>query len=210
MNLTALPPIPWSHTLTEIGSIWHWDTAHFIVTVTGDDRSFFYKISDKSSGIERPFTDGRARSFEQAEMLVRETIGKAYPPGLGYQLYAGYLATTFRLGNGTDFDFGPWIGQEVTITAIDADGSDRSFTGHVSINHYDVILDISDRTLKISPTRILRVEGTAYTAPVSPASAPRAGRTYPGTMEPGCTGSPGFMPGMVDHFGITCPIHERT
>lgn len=210
MNLTALPAIPWSHTLTEIGSIWKWETAHFVVTVTGDQRSCYYKISDKSSGSERPFTDGQARTFEQAETLVRETVGKAYPPGLGYQAYAGYLATTFRLGNGKDFDFGPWIGKTISLTAIAADGTDQTFTGTAGVEHYDIILTIDGRALRVSPTRIVNVTGVGYTPPANQATPPRAGRTYEGSVVPGCTGTPGFMPGMVDHASVTCPIHERS
>jgi hypothetical protein len=208
---TALPPIPWSHETSDFGSVWRWQTPHFVVTVNGDHRSCYYQISDLTSGQDKPFDDGQAATFEQAEMLIRATIGKAYRPALGYQTYAGTLATTFTLGNGRAADLSPYLRQDTRVIVLDADNHERTYTGIASVEHYELLLANGDTIIRISPSHIIGIElNTAFANRATrPSTFTRtAGRTFTGLVEPGCTGTPGFLANTVDHTARNCPIHE--
>lgn len=206
----SLPAIPWSHESSEFGSVWVWETNHFIVTVNGDQRSCYYQISDKSAnpgGSPKPLADGQAATFEQAERLIRGTIGKAYDPRLGYQTFAGPLATTFQLGNHEQVDLGIYSGQQVEVTVMNADGSEETYEGTAQIQHYDFLLESGPITMRITPTYITSIKFTNAGRPV--VVAPRANRTIKGKVEGGCTGRPGFLSGTVEHTGLICPVHEE-
>lgn len=211
VGTSSLPPIPWSHETSDFGSVWVWETPHFVVTVNGDARSCYYQIADKSANPGQPpapLSDGRAATFEQAEQLIRETIGKSYKPTLGYGQYAGPLATTFTIGTGQTVDLGPYANQEVDVTTIGTNGNDVTYRGTAKISHYELLLNTGSVTIRISPTYIRGIsllgrqtKQIATTRPVN--------RTVQGRVEPGCTGRPGFMPGTVEHTGLICRIHEE-
>jgi hypothetical protein len=209
---SSLPAIPWNHESGDFGSVWRWETPHFIITVNGDRRSCYYTIEDKSTGMPRPFDDGQAATFEQAEMLLRGTLGKAYPANLGYQVYAGPLATTFTLGNGHPTNLGVYTNTDVRVTVLDEHSREQTLTGVASVDHYDLLLRTPEATYRISPSHIVAITANRATArqdtPTGPAGTRRAGRTYDGYLAPGCTGTPGFMAGTVDHTGPRCPVHE--
>lgn len=207
----SLPAIPWAHQISEFGSIWRWETQHFVVTVNGDTRSCYYQIADKTAnpaGPAKPFADGQAATFEQAEQMIRSTIGKAYKPALGYTAFAGALATTFRIATGKDIDLGFYTGHKVVVTVLSPDGTDQEYTGTASVQHYELVLT-GTQTFKISPSHIasIRISGRTASTPLS--SRPKANRNVQGNVTPGCTGKVGFMPGTVEHTGRVCPVHEE-
>lgn len=205
---TALTPIPWAHSTTDFGSVWEWETPHFIVTVTGNERSCYYRIMDKSSGEPKPYADGQTASFAQAEKLIRATIGKAYPPVLGYGEYAGHLATTFMLGTGEEADLAVYVGRPIVVEVNDH-GTVAAYRGIGGIDCYYLTLSVDGETLLVNPNRITSIRPadgvrTSHTR----GSSAIAGRAYQGDVVRGCTGSAGFIPGTVEHFGLPCPIHE--
>lgn len=211
MVSSTLPAIPWAHSSSDFGSVWRWETPHFIITVNGDHRSCYYTIADKSAAPgspPRPLADGTAATFEQAERQIRETIGKAYHPSLGYQPYAGGLATTFTLATGQRVDLGEYADQLVTLTVSTPDGQGTTdYTGTVAFEHYELILTTGNIRIRISPTYIHAIRLIKRTtASVVPT---RVNRTVEGQLVPGCTGVPGFIGGTVEHTGIPCPIHEN-
>lgn len=208
---SSLPAIPWDFDKSDLGSHWIWDTQHFTVVVNGDSRSFYYQISDKSANPSGPpqfLADGQAASFEQAEKLIRGTIGKAYNPPLGYQHFAGPLATTFTLGTGKQADLGIFIGQNVEVVTLNQDGTEKTYKGIGSVDHYDFILQMATDSVRISPSYILSVKTTGSRNTIS-AKAPSTTRTFSGKIVPGCTGRLGFLPNTVEHVGSICPIHEE-
>lgn len=208
---SSLPAIPWAHETSDFGSVWVWETPHFIVTVNGDARSCYYQIADKSARPDQPpapLADGQAATFEQAEQLIRETIGKSYKPTLGYGHYAGPLATTFRIGTGSLLDLAPYANHEVDVTTIGPDGNDVSYRGKAKISHYELLLDTGALTIRISPTYLRTINLVGRNTMQAPVARP-VNRTVQGTLEPGCTGRPGFMPGTIEHVGLVCRIHEE-
>jgi hypothetical protein len=205
----SLPAIPWSHQRGDFGSVWVWETSHFLVTVTGNDRSCYFTIADKSAdpaGAPKPLADGQAATFEQTENQIRATLGKAYNPTLGYGHYAGPLATTFTLGSGTDVDLGRFVGQLVDVACINPDGTETMYRGTARVEHYELILDQGAVKLRILPSYIASITqvGTA-TMSRGPLAALR---TMTGTVTVGCTGRPGYLIDTVEHSGPACPIHE--
>ena len=206
-----LPAIPWVHEAADFGSVWIWETPHFIVTVNGDTRSFYYTIGDKTSpaadGHPRMLTDGQASTFEQAERGIRGTIGKSYPPNIGYAYYAGSLATTFTIATGQNIDLGVYAGQTITVTTLNPDGTRTDYTGTASIQHYDLILTMGTSAIRISPSYIAAIKPMGKIVPTT--AQGKVNRTMKGRVVPGCTGTPGFMGGTVDHTGRICPIHEE-
>lgn len=211
----VLAPIPWTHETSEFGSVWQWENPTFVVTVNGDMRSFYWTIADKSAnpqGAPRPFADGTAASFEQAERSIRETIGKAYPPALGFRQYAGSLATTFVIGTGETIDLGTFEGRKVKVSVASREGEDEVYRGTAKVEHYELVLISGDEALRISPTYIMEIEPEGFGGPsMRPTTVSGTGnRTIQGRIEPGCNGTPGFMAGTVEHRGPICPIHEES
>lgn len=211
----VLAPIPWTHDTSEFGSVWQWENDTFLVTVNGDMRSFYWTIADKSANPDaapRPFADGTAGSFEQAERSIREVIGKAYPPSLGFAKFAGALATTFVIGTGESVDLGSFVGRKVKVTVASREGPDEIYRGTAKVEHYELILISGDEALRISPSFLLGIEPEGFGGPsMRPTSVGTSGtRTIQGRKEPGCTGTPGFMAGTIEHRGPICPIHEET
>lgn len=213
VNSSVLPPIPWDHVSGEMGSSWTWETPHFLVRVTGDARSCYYAIMDKVAAQPgenpRVIADGQTSTFEQAENMVRGTIGKSYKPSLGYAVYAGPLATTFTISSGQPVDLGVYAGQRVAVTVLNRDGAQTTFEGVASVVHYDFVLTIGNRAVKISPPFIVTVERAGAPRDRQSPPGPRVSRTVTGDMVPGCTGRPGFLAGTVEHEGRLCPVHEN-
>ena len=206
----AVPAIPWAHSTDDFGSVWVWDTPHFIVTVNGNDRSYYYTIADKSAaapGATKVLSDGQAATFMQAETMIRSTIGKSYHPGLGYLPFAGSLATTFLLANGQETDLGPYVGARVDVTVLQRDGTRETHTGIAKVQHYDLLLEQPAGTLRISPSFVVDIRLVGSRQPT--VATVRLNRTYPGRVTPGCTGVAGFIADTVDHHALTCPIHEE-
>jgi hypothetical protein len=199
---------------SDLGAVWQWDTDTFLIVVNGDKRSFYWTISDKSGqpdGSLRPFADGQAASFDDAERGLRETIGKAYPPSLGFQDYAGPLATTFMIGTGQQVDLGQYAGLHVTVQVANPGSPDVQYSGRAHVQHYDFVLTNGDDAVHITPSYIMRV--TPVGVPGGRSQARYVGqqtavRSCPGTVSRACTGVPGFLAGTVDHHGPTCPVHE--
>lgn len=196
------------HQLSEETAVWLWDTDVFEVRILGDVHSCYYTITDKWEDPAKPriIGDGRTASFHQAENRVREMIGKAYPESLGYRKYAGHLATTFMIANGTYMDFGPYEGKAVTIEVYTNSETTSAISGELRIDNYYLAIVRGKTHITVRPTHVksltvMRAGGEIKADKVS-------GRTYRGKWEDGCTGTPGFLSGTVDHADTLCPIHE--
>lgn len=157
----TLPPIPWAHSTAELGSVWRWETPDFFVVVNGDGRSFYWVLSDTSVDPEaeaKVIGDGQAATFEQAERSIRETIGKAYPPRMGYLHFAGPLATTFVLADGQAHDLEEFIGRRVQVTIAERGWDGKECRGVASVEHYDLVLTTPEEITRISPSYIMKIE----------------------------------------------------
>jgi hypothetical protein len=206
--ILSLLPIPWTHETSELGSIWNWGTTHFAVRVIGDMRSFYYSISQKTAaGIEKPFADGNATTFAQAEEQIRGTIGKAYDSRLGYRGFAGQYATTFMLATGEVINLAPYLDKRVFVTVLNPDGSESRYEGLASVVHYELVLLDNNEEIAIAPSYINKIE--VINNLNLQIFLPKVGRITQGRVSAGCTGRPGFMPDTVEHDGHICPIHEE-
>lgn len=214
MIKNTLPAIPWAHSTADFGSIWRWQTPHFNVTVNGSNRSCYYVISSiNEDGTLEPFADGSTAHFAEAELLIRETIGKAYSKALGYQGYAGYLATTFMISTSEKIDFAPYFGKLLNLEVYirdEASGEvqEETLKGFISVEHYDIIFEGQGKVLRISPTFIKSIT-LARIAELPKNKETYLDRIYNGSVVPGCTGRFGSFPGVVEHYGNICPIHEK-
>lgn len=209
----SLPAIPWTHQAGDFGSVWIWESDSFLVTVNGDMKSFYWTLADKNEEPDKPpkpFADGQAKTFEQAEQSIRETIGKAYPPSLGYQVYAGYLANTFTISTGEKKDFTEYLGRTVAVVVASREGPDVTYRGKAHVEHYDFVLVNGKEAIHISPSYIISItiEGKAAPATVKKVVTLTSGRITQGRATAGCTGKTGFLPGTVEHYGAPCPVHE--
>ena len=205
----SLPAIPWIHSSSEFGSVWIWETRNFIVTVNGSEQSCYYVITNKSQKEQnmRPFADGRAGTFQEAEELIRETIGKAYNPNLGYQGYAGYLATTFRISTGQKLDLGQYINKDVEVKVVNSLGKTDSYFGVASVKNYEFMVTKDNKVTKIPPAYIREV---IIPEKIVQKTLPSISyRIFSGHVTQDCNGIIGKMEGTVEHYSGRCPIHER-
>lgn len=223
-------PVPWTFTDSPGILLWTWITDHFVARITGteveneDDpdgrriiRSYHWDLSDKirtNQGLPRLLIDGSAPSFEEAESLVREHVGKCYDPRLGYRKFAGPLAFTFALSTGERLDVTQYIGTRCAVTVLMPDATEKTVTGDFDVANYKWRLTSPEHVLEIIPEHVVRITNRSEAAERATAitrndSYSGIGRIYTEEPKPGCTGVPGFMMGTVDHAGAPrCPIHE--
>lgn len=208
----GLPVIPWRYEDLHLLRRWLWETPHFVATITNEGPTFAWDIGDLIvpwQGEPRILAEGYAGDFTTAEREVRETVGKSYPPALGYRRYAGSLATTFTIATGERVDLGEFNGTVAVVTVRDRTGHDHTLVGHVRVVHYELLMETTDgRHLRILPAHIIRITSETGGGPSSSTTHTGVGRLYHGHITPGCTGHPGYLPGTVDHSGETCPVHE--
>lgn len=229
--MTALAePIPWTFTDSPGILLWTWLTEHFAARVTGSEvdneddpdgrriiRSYHWDVSDlmrTNQGLPRLLVEGTCESFEQAEILVREHVGKLYDPRLGYRRYSGALAFTFALSTGERVDVSEYVGTACSVTVLMPDRSERTVTGDLDVIHYKWRLSTPEQVLEIVPEHVVKITNRSEIAERATAitrmdSYSGIGRIYNEEPRRGCTGRPGFTMGTVDHAGAPrCPIHE--
>lgn len=215
MTPEGLVAIPWRYVDLDLLEVWLWETEHFEAKVTAEPNSFSWDVSDlvvSDDGHPRWLTGGRTVDFASAEQALREVIGKSYPVRFGYRPYAGDLATTFVVATGRALDLGPFHGTRALVTVRMPGGSDQSFLGQCTIEHYEMLLALdSGQRLRIQPSYIVGVTGENGASSTSTGSAHVGiGRIYRGRFVPGCTGTPGFLPDTIDHAGARCQVHEAS
>ena len=214
--------IPWDFSESALISVWVWNEPHFEARIFAegrDDRkAYSWKIVDKTQGQEIPFDSNMVGTFAEAQTEIVEVIGKSYDPRLGYQAYAGELATTFAVADGTRFDFGPIRGANIVLKYIDKDGEERVVVGSIQIDHYDIlVVQDAANALRLPPQKIKDI--LEEFSAVSYLQQQRRDDKYrphgqKGVMKAeykrGCTGRPGLDPGTVVHSSGDpyCPVHN--
>lgn len=215
--------VPWIHRSNPLVTSWVWETPHFTATIFSEGltekKMFNWKVSDKSSGSPVPFDSSTAKDFNEATQTLLEVIGKSYDRVLGYQEYAGDLATSFKVYDGRNIDLGVLIGDTVTISVLNVENEydDLLLTGQLDISHYEVTLKTDDELIvsinpayikgikrEFSPTEVL--DELAITASASS----RGKRIFYDEWRPGCTGKAGFNQGTTEHKPNDpfCPVHN--
>jgi len=212
--------IPWDHVTNPLVSSWVWETEHFIVTIFAEGlnvkKMYNWKINDKSSGRPVPFDSAPAASFQASVDAAVEVIAKSYPRELGYQAYAGELATTFTIHDGRKLDFATLIGNSVTLTARNADGQNTLLNGIFDIRNYDITIQTDESTISIiPPERIIDISKEYGSMSVLDSltknvKSTRNKRIFYEEWRKGCSGRPGFNPGTVEHGPADefCGIHN--
>lgn len=230
MSSGLAEPVPWTFTDSPGILLWTWITDHFVARITGTEvdndedvagrriiRSYGWDLSDKirtTQGLPRLLIEGNATSFEEAETLIREHVGKCYDPRLGYRRFAGSLTFTFTLSTGECIDVTEYIGTRCAVTVLMPDRTERTVSGTFDVSSYRWRLTSSEEAFDILPEHVVRITNRSEAAERATAitrndSYSGIGRIYREEPKPGCTGKPGFMMGTVDHAGAArCPIHE--
>ncbi|CAB4930639.1 MAG: hypothetical protein F2840_01150 [Actinobacteria bacterium] len=221
-------PIPWVYSDSPGVLMWTWLTEHFIARVTGTEvdgledrriRSYAWDLSDlmrTSQGMPRLLINGMSASFEDADALIREHVGKCYDPRLGYQAYAGKHAFTFALASGIQADVRDMIGTRCTVTVLLPDRSHEVVVGDLSVHNYKWRLRDGEQILEVTPEHVVSIVNRSAAAQratevVDAVSYSGIGRIYRSERTTGCTGTPGYMVGTVDHAGVSrCPVHEAS
>ncbi len=232
MTAEALEPVPWIYSDTPGILMWTWLTEHFIAKITGAEvhgsdhegtagqrtiRSYSWELADlmrTHQDMPRVLIEGMAASFEDADALIREHVGKCYDVRLGYGRFAGTLANTFILATGETLDTTPLLGTRCTITVLLPGGGSQQVQGDLSLEHYKWRVRDGDQILEITPEHVSSVVNKSEAASraakvVHLDTYSGIARIYRDERKTGCTGTPGFMVGTVDHAGAPrCPVHE--
>lgn len=230
MSTELYEPVPWAFTDTPGVLLWTWLTPHFVARITGTEvandldpdgrriiRSYQWDLGDlirPNQGLPRPLVSGTSASFEDAERMIREHVGKCYDHRLGYRPFAGPLAFTFVLSTGESIDVREFIGTRCSVTVLMPDRSERTVIGDLDVNHYKLRLTSREQILDIVPEHVIRITNRSEAAERATAITHSdlysgIGRIYREDPRPGCTGRAGFMMGTVDHAGAArCPLHE--
>lgn len=220
-------PIPWAYTDLPGTLQWTWLTDHLVARIWAATaevdgvrhvRAYSWELCDRMStgeGMPRLLVEGTAPSFDEAERCVREHVGKAYDPRLGYRAFSGTEATTFTLATGERRDLGPLVGTRCRATVLLPGGERTVVSGDLAIQHYSLELRDGERTRELTPEHVEQI--THRSAAAEQAAGILGGdghvgigRMYRAEWTRGCTGTPGFEVGTVDHGqAAPCPIHER-
>ena len=219
-NSLSRKSIPWSHHTNPLVSSWIWETPHFILTIFAEGLSskkmYNWKINDLSQGYSVPFDSAPAESFQASVDAAIEIIAKSYPRELGYQAYAGELATSFIIADGRKLNFASIVGESVILTARTADGEDSIINGLFNIRNYDILIQTGEDTgVIVPPERIVDVKKEFGSMSILDSLAnnvksTRNKRIFYQEWTKGCSGRPGFNPGTVEHGPNDpyCSIHN--
>jgi hypothetical protein len=228
-------PIPWSFTDSPGVLMWMWATEHFVARIQGTEvsveseslgglpggrrlvRSYLWNLSDRvrlQQGVPRLLIEGNSSTFDQAENLIREHIGKCYDRTLGYRRFAGSHTFTFQLSTGENVDVSSLIGTQCTVTVLIAGGARRTVIGDLDVIGYRWLVTSADGSFEIVPEHVVAITNRSAIAEQARAvvhieTYSGVGRMYREDPRAGCTGRAGFMQGTVDHAGAgRCPLHE--
>ncbi len=228
----ALEPVPWIYSDAPGILMWTWLTDHFIAKVTGSEvqgsdsggcnghrtiRSYSWELADlmrTHQDMPRVLIEGMASSFDDADSLIREHVGKCYDVRLGYGRFCGSLANRFTLATGENLDTSPLLGTRCIVTVLLPGGGTQQVQGDLSLEHYKWRLRDGDQILEITPEHVTSVVNRSEAASraakvVHLDTYSGIARIYRDERKTGCTGTPGFMVGTVDHAGAPrCPVHE--
>ncbi len=224
-------PIPWHFTDMPGVLQWTWLTPHFVATIRGEEfsgdgveegkrhvRFYRWEVGDMivpQQGTPRLLIEGSATTFEEADEHIREHVGKAYDPSLGYRAYAGSLAYTFTLATGERVDVREFVGTHCSLRVLTADRGEQLVAGDFDVRNYEFCLTTATDVMCVVPEHVLKITNRSEAAEKA-AKVTRLdsyvgiGRIYAEEKRPGCTGRPGYHPGTVDHAGAPrCPLHEE-
>lgn len=222
-KLSYRKPVPWIHKQNPLVTSWVWDTPHFIATIFAEGMSakkmFNWKINDKSTGVPVPFDSSTAKDYNEAAEAILEVVGKAYDRTLGYQDYAGDLATTFTVFDGKRINLAPLIGETISLLIYNEEdeNDDIQVTGQFDIRHYDVaVRGDADTLVLINPAYIKSIRKEFYPRELidemyeEQQTVSKGRRVFHTEWKKGCTGRPGFKPGTTDHTPNDpfCPVHN--
>jgi hypothetical protein len=230
----ALEPVPWIYSDAPGILMWTWLTEHFIAKITGSEvresetvgipgqrtiRSYSWELADlmrTHQDMPRVLIEGMTATFEDAEALIREHVGKCYDVRLGYGRFSGSLANTFTLATGEVLDTTHLLGTRCTITVLLPGGGSQQVQGDLSVDHYKWRVRDGEQILEITPEHVCSVVNRSEAASraakvVHLDTYSGIARIYRDERKTGCTGTPGFMVGTVDHAGAArCPVHEAS
>ena len=153
-------PVPWAYTDNGMYKIWEWETVDFLVRIIaegeiGAGATYTWSISEKKDGKNFLFEQSTARSFREAELEIVEIIAKSWDKKLGYDEYAGELATTFEIYGKAKINFEEYVGQPVRITYNDDEGQQIK-KGLLGIKHYSILLKMPDSHIIVIPPAKIR------------------------------------------------------
>lgn len=223
-SITTIAAIPWVHTLKPGVLSWTWQTEHFAARIWGTIveqapqpvvRSYAWELGDlirPQQDLPRILVEGMTASFEESEAFIREHVGKCYDPRLGYSAFTGNYATTFMIATGERIDVEPMIGTRCTVEVVGREI--QRLTGDLTVHHYVWRLRTGDRVVEVPPEHVRRITNRSVAAELAREltvsdTFTGFGRIHRGEWIRGCTGTPGFDLGTVDHAGAqTCPVHE--
>lgn len=155
-------PIPWVAHNSDMFVAWEWRTEHLMIKIIGEgpetSRIFHWKIYDLSDGKQSVFDEGPGVSFNDCVDQSIEIVAKSWPRIYGYAQYAGHLAYTFKIGEGSLVNFETLIGKEITLTVKGNDGHPMSLIGAIDVKYYDITLTQNSQTVVIPPARILDIK----------------------------------------------------
>ena len=168
MSAGLREPIPWHFTDQPGILMWTWITDHFVARIRGSEipaqqdarrhvRSYAWDLSDlmrRHQDLPRLLVEGTAPSFEEAELLLREHVGKCYDRRLGYAGFSRELAFTFTLATGETVDVSPYVGTRCVVTVLNPDRTERSVTGEFSVAGY--------RWHVITPSHEFEIQGLGH------------------------------------------------
>lgn len=210
---------PWIFSENPIMKIWSWTSPHFkakiIASAAGD---FTWEVIDITGSSPTTIGTSEVTSFQEAEDEILELIGKAYPRNLGYQAYAGELATTFTLHNGKKENLGNYYGQTVILTVFNKNSpmTPRIISGILTLKNYRVIIKTDTNSqVSIPPEYIMKIRKEYESENVlieSVRNQEMVGqkRLINENWRPGCTGQPGYKIGTIIHSpsDASCPFHD--
>lgn len=154
-------PIPWTMKQSPSFATWEWTTPHLSITIIGEgpetSRIFHWKIYDVSEGKRSMFDEGDGVSFNECVDQAIEIVAKSWPRHYDYSKYAGHLAYTFKIGEGSLVNFESLIGKECVLVVKGNDGLPLHITGSIDIKHYDIVINKNSQTIVIPPSRIMDI-----------------------------------------------------
>lgn len=206
---TSYKHVPWDLISTGEIKVWRWLTPHFDAQIRSDGIHCSCSITDRTQGRPTIILNDFGKDFKESEKKVLEFIAKSYPVALGYRRYAGELATTFVLNDGTEQNLGHFEGKQVIVQYLTEQNDIKESKGFLQITHHTVEITTGEHSsITIAPSLIKSIRAISGRAGEDQKGL--HGRLVLGKPGRGCTGRAGFISGSVVHDDNApwCPIHR--
>lgn len=145
--------VPWRFRGDGTQSLWSWQTEAFLAVIVLSGGKWMWEVSVNNTVV---LASGECQGFDDGEMSVLETIGKAFPPHAGFAHLTDHAAAHYTFADGKRYDLTDFDGRLVIVTIT----TGQQVRGVLGIRDWWLHLTAGERTVDIHPLHVVKIDTT--------------------------------------------------